>query len=153
MLGRVKKWLGIEGVKLELVLPEEIDLSEGLIHGQIRFYSLNPQTVTAVRVIMIERFTRGRRSDKMTDEFELGKISMEKDIIVPAEEVVEIDFTLPFRLVQSEMDEMESRNPILGGLVKTAKWIRGVSSEYSLLAEARVKGVALNPFDKRVINS
>lgn len=151
MFGKVKKWLGIEGVKLELILPEAIDLSEGVIKGKIRFSSLNTQTVTGVRVIMIERFSRGRRNSKMTDEYELGKISMNKEIHIPADDPVEINFSLPFELVKSEMDELEGQNILMGGLVKTAKWIRGVSSDYSILAEAKVKGVALNPFDKKII--
>ncbi len=153
MLGKVKKWLGIEGVKLELILPEVIDLNEGRLSGTISFYSLNPQTVTAIRVLMIERFSRGRRSDKLTDEYELGSLILEREIHIPAKEPVELDFTLPFKLVKSEMDELEERSLIMGSLARTAKWIRGVKSEYSIIAEAKVKGVALNPFDKQVIET
>lgn len=151
MFGKVKKWLGIEGVKLELLLPEEINAEEGVIKGKVRFFSMNEQTVTAVRVVMVEKFSRGRRSDKLTDEFELGQISMEKTIHVPADEPVELEFTLPFELVKSEMDAIGERNILMGGLAKTAKWIRGVKSDYSIMAEAKVKGVALNPFDKQEV--
>ena len=151
MFGKVKKWLGIEGVKLELLIPEEIKTDGGVVKGKVRFFSMNPQTVTGVRIVMVERFSRGRRKEKMTDEYELGRISTEKTIDVPANEAVEMEFTLPFELVKSAMDEAQEKNFILGGLVKTAKWIRGVKSEYSILAEAKVKGVALDPFDKKII--
>ena len=33
MLGKVKKWLGIEGAKLELILPEEWPASEKSLPG------------------------------------------------------------------------------------------------------------------------
>jgi len=54
--------------------------------------------------------------------------------------------------MKSEMDDMGDKNILLGGLVKTAKWIRGVNSEYTIIAEAKVKGVALDPFDKEIVN-
>lgn len=151
MFGKVKTWLGIEGVKLELLLPEEIDGKDGLVKGKIRFFSMNTQTVSAIRVVMVERFSRGRRSEKLTDEYELGKISIEKTISIPANEAVELEFKLPFELMKSEMDQIEEQNILFTGLAKTAKWIRGVKSEYSIMAEAKVKGVALNPFDKKLI--
>ncbi|MEL6925778.1 MAG: hypothetical protein AAFO94_17160, partial [Bacteroidota bacterium] len=64
MFGTVKKWLGIEGVKLELVLPEVVNEKSGEIKGQIRFFSKNEQTVTAIRVVLVEKYSRGRRSAK-----------------------------------------------------------------------------------------
>ena len=54
--------------------------------------------------------------------------------------------------MNSEMDEVQDRNILLGPLVKAAKWVRGVKSEYRVVAEAKVKGVALDPFDKKIIN-
>jgi len=54
MFGKVKKWLGIEGVKLEVLLPEEV-LKEGkLLKGSLRFTSMNEQTVTFIKVVMVE---------------------------------------------------------------------------------------------------
>jgi len=152
MFGKVKQWLGIEGVKLELVLPEKIEESEGRISGKLRFYSMHPQTVKRIKVKLIERYTRGRRNEKMTDDYELGHLEMDKTIDVPAEEVVELDFVLSFQTIKSDMDELEDKNFVLGRLIKTAKWIRGVNSEYRIEAEAEVKGTALNPFDKKNIH-
>lgn len=152
MFGKVKQWLGIEGVKLELILPESIVESDGQIQGKLHLYSMNSQTVKRISVKLIERYTRGRRSDKMTDEYELGSLDIRKTIEVPAEEIVEVDFTLKFETVQSNMDELERKNFVLGSLVKTAKWIRGVNSAFRIEAEADVKGTALNPFDKRNIH-
>ena len=151
MFGKVKQWLGIEGVKLELVVPEVVDKSSGRVEGKIRLTSMNEQKADRIIVKMVEKYTRGRKEDRMTDEYELGQIVLNQLIEVPAQQAIEIDFELPFELSKSEMDEMGDKNILFGGLVKAAKWMNGVDSEYRLEAEANVLGTALNPFDKKVI--
>ena len=151
MFRKVKKWLGIEGVKLELLLPDEIDSRSEEINGKIRLYSLNTQTVKQIVIKFVERYSRGRKEEKTTDEYQLGEIYLTDTIEVPADKAVEIDFTLPFITVKSEMDELQDKNFVMGGIVKAAKWMSGVKSEFRIEAEADVKGTALNPFDKKTI--
>ena len=151
MFGKVKKWLGIEGVKLELLLPEEAFEKEGVVNGAMRFQSMNQQTVTEVKIVLIERYSRGRGAEKLIDEYELGSIVLRQTIEVPANEPIEIDFTLPFAIPRSDIDQFGKRNFLFGGLAKVAKMTRAVKSEYRIEAEARVQGVALNPFDKKVV--
>ncbi len=152
MIGKVKKWLGIEGVKLELDMPEEVVVDSGEISGTIRFSSMHTQMVQTIRIVLIEKYKRGRRKNKMIDEYKLGEIELVEDIEVPADTVVEVEFQLPFELVESEMDALQGKNFIFRGLVKTAKLLKGAKSTYRLEAEADVKGVALNPFDKKEVN-
>jgi SpoOM protein len=149
MFGRVKQWLGIEGVKVELDVPEKIGASDNTVDGTVRFYSLHDQTVKSVRIKLIEKYKRGRRMNKLVDEYTLGEIEMVQDIEVPAHEYVEVEFSLPFSRSLSEMDKIESKNFIFKGAIKTAKLMRGVKSEYRIEAEADVRGTALNPFDTR----
>lgn len=151
MFGKVKKWLGIEGAKLELVVPEEIFESAGSVSGKIRFFSMSEQRVKSVKIILIERYSRGRKNNKMTDEYQLGEIILENSFVIPPNEHIEIDFTLPFKIVKSDMDEMQGKNILAAGVVKAAKWFSGVQSIYRVEAEATVEGVALNPFDKQVV--
>lgn len=151
MIGRVKRWLGIEGVKLELVLPEEIDADAGLVEGSIRFYSMHAQTVQGIRIFLIEKYKRGRGKNKLIDEYQLGEIAIEEDIEVPADQLVEVDFALPFSMVKSDVDTFAEKNFIFKGVATAAKFAKGVKSEYRIVAEAKVKGTALNPFDKKVV--
>lgn len=151
MIGKVKKWLGIEGVKLELNLPDTIQRDGGTLYGKIRFSSLHAQTITSFKVVMIEKYTRGRSEERLTDEYELGEITTDKIIEVPAEGTVEVPFQLPYKVVNSEMDDIENKNIFSGALVKAAKYFNRVNSEFRVEAEARVSGVALNPFDKKTI--
>ncbi len=152
MFGKVKTWLGIEGVKLELVLPESIQKSSGVIEGNIRFFSMNTQTVSGIQLRLVERYSRGKKEDKLIDEYNLGEIYLQEAIEVPANEPIEIDFKLPFELLKSEMDTIEDNNLVFGGIVKAAKWLRSVKSEYRIEATAKVRGVALDPFDRKVID-
>lgn len=151
MFGKVKKWLGIEGVKLELVLPNFAFKEVGALSGKILFYSKNAQTVKSIRIVMIEKYKRGRGKEKLIDEYELGEITLSDVFEVPENEPLQIEFTLPFSLLNSEMDELGSKNILTGGLVKVAKMIQNVNSQFYVLAEAKVEGTALDPFDKQLI--
>lgn len=151
MLGRVKKWLGIEGVKLELELPDYAFQEVGALSGKIRFYSKNTQKVQLIRIAMVEKYQRGRGTEKLIDEYQLGEITLSDHFEVVENEVYTVKFTLPFSLVKSEMDELGDKNFVTGGLVKMAKMIRNVNSEFYVLAEAKVQGTALDPFDKQMI--
>ena len=55
MLKRVKNWLGIEGTKVMLVLPESIRKSEGVIRGDVHLSSMHAQTVTALHFKLVEK--------------------------------------------------------------------------------------------------
>ena len=41
MFGKVKKILGIEGVKLELIIPEKVNKETGIVTGVMKFTSLS----------------------------------------------------------------------------------------------------------------
>ena len=151
MIGKMKKWLGIEGVKLELVIPNDVSESSGQVEGKIQFRSMNEQTVTGVRIVFIEKYTRGRGKDKLSDEYELGRKEIYQEIDIPIDTVMEMDFTLPFQLVRSDIEDYGRKNPLAGGVVRLAKYLNQVKSVYRIEAEATVQGTALNPFDRKEI--
>ncbi len=152
MIDKVKQWFGIEGVKVELILPEAASMKSGMIKGKLQFTSMNEQAVQSVQLKLIEIYTRGRRSNKVTTEYQLGEIIVNKSFTVPAEEAILINFQLPFELMKSEIDEMGDKNVVLGGIAKLARFTRGASSTFRVECEANVKGTRLNPFDKKLIN-
>ncbi|MCB0636629.1 MAG: sporulation protein [Lewinella sp.] len=151
MIGKVKKWLGIEGVKLEIQLPEELELDGRPVEGQLVFSSMNPQTVTHIRLVLIERYSRGRGDEKLVDEYELGRQEIKATFSVGPDELVVRTFRLPYQLLRSEVDEWGARNPFNAQVAKAARWMRAAQSTYRIEAEAQVQGVALNPFDKKII--
>ena len=151
MIGRVKKWLGIEGVKLELLLPEQVGAESGLLQGRIRLQSLNPQMVYGIRIALIERYSRGRGQERLVDEYELGRTELEHTLQVLPGETRELPFTLPFQVVRSNVEAFGQKNFLYKGLSAIAQKAHAVRSEYRVEAEAQVEGVALNPFDKKAI--
>lgn len=152
MFGKVKRWLGIEGVKVTLILPEEVSGETGEIVGRLRFETMHTQTVTHIRITLMEKYTRGRWKNKLADLYKIGEIELDEEIDVPADTPVEIDFTLPFTISKSEMDEIGDKNIVFRQLVGVAKTIKNVHSEFYIEAEAQVKGTALSPFDKQTVN-
>lgn len=152
MFGKVKQWLGIEGVKIELVLPEEVKGADGVIEGKIKFHTMHTQKVKSIRLTLTEKYTRGRFKNKLTDQYKIAEIELAQEILVPVDQFVEIDFEMPFSIVKSDMDEIADKNFVLRKLVSTAKLMKNVRSEYTLEAEANIEGTALNPFDKQIVN-
>ncbi|MBK8563774.1 MAG: sporulation protein [Saprospiraceae bacterium] len=151
MFGKVKKWLGIEGVKVELMLPEMVFEEVEAVSGQLVFHSKNQQVVKSVHLKMIEKYSRGRGQEKLVDEYLLGEITLRQRIEVPADEPIAVDFTLPFSLQKSKVDEFGEKNFLTEGLVSLAKKLQAVDSSFRIEAEADVEGTALNPFDKKLV--
>lgn len=151
MFGKIKKWLGIEGVKVEIDVNPMISKKASSIQGKLQFYSMNEQEVKEVRIAFIERFTRGRRKKRKTDEYVLGEMTLREGFTVPEHEMVELDFELPFEWEKSDMDRLQDKNIVAGKLVGLAKWAKGVRSVYRVEAEAIVKGVRLHPFDQKIL--
>ncbi|MFT7121304.1 MAG: sporulation-control protein spo0M [Neolewinella sp.] len=152
MLGKVKEWLGIEGVKLELVVPPNFNVTQGTLQGVIRLQSMRAQTVNAIRLEIIEKYSRGRDDESLVDEYSLGTLVLSETIDVPAEgEPIEVPFLLEFTPYNSPIDEFGQKNVFAKGLAWVAKKTRNAVSEYRLEAQASVKGVALDPFDKKVL--
>ncbi|MEM7298128.1 MAG: sporulation protein [Bacteroidota bacterium] len=151
MIGKVKQWLGIEGVKLELDIPEGQALANGSISGNIRLHSMNPQTVTGIRVVLIERYGRGRGEERLIDEYELGSMELKETFEVAPDSPVQKPFHLTFEALESDVDRWGNRNMLNRQFAKAARWVRKAQSQYRVEAEAKVKGVALNPFDKKTV--
>lgn len=151
MFGKVKRWLGIEGVKIEMILPDQVSASSGVIEGKLKFESMHVQTVTKIRITLTEKYIRGRWKSRLTDQYKIGEIELDEPIEVPAHEVIMMDFELPFTFVKSDMDEIADKNFVFRKLVDAAKTLKNVKSEFYLEAEAEVNGTALSPFDKQEI--
>lgn len=144
MLGKVKQYLGIEGIKISLEIPDIIDKRQEFIEGNIVLTSKNTQTARSFSIRLIEKYHRGRRKSRLINEYELGSIQLKKNIIVSANTTEKVPFKLPFQVAESRMDQLE-HNFILKGFIKFAKFANAVKSEYRIEAEADVVGTALDP--------
>lgn len=146
MLNKVKNWFGIEGVKMDILLPEEIKSTDGLFSGFLVFNSLTEQEVLSVKIKMIERYGRGRGSERLVDEYILGELFIDKAMLVSPNTETELSFAFSFQYVRSPIDEFGNKNILFKGLAGLAKKVNKVQAEFRIEAEAKVKGTALNPF-------
>lgn len=152
MFGSVKKILGIEGVKLELIVADEVKKEAGIVSGIIKLTSLSDNNLLeSISIQMIEKYSRGRGDSRLINEYPMGSLIKKDRINIAKNDIIEIPFEMEFVYVQSEMDKMEDANFMAKGLVKLAKKLRNVSSEYTLRAEAKIKGTTLNPFDTKMV--
>jgi hypothetical protein len=123
MLNKVKNWFGIEGVKMDILLPDDIRSVDGL-----------------------ERYGRGRGPERLVNEYILGDLVIDKSIIIEANVETKLSFAFSFKYVTAPIDDFARKNILFKGLANVAKKVSKVNSEFRIEAEAKVKGTALNPF-------
>lgn len=145
MVGKVKDFFGIEGVRLELFVPEEFKLSSGILKGTLKLSSLRSQTVTALSIELRERYSRGRGESKLIDTYVLGYLRASQELVVKANEEVFLPFELCFAERSTAIDTFSKRSPLLKPFTKLAKMTNAASSTFTLVGSALVKGVKLSP--------
>lgn len=151
MFGKIKKALGIEGVKMELKVPNTIakgKKGKNKVEGKLKFTSLSNQVVERMEVKMIERYARGRKESRLIDEYVVGSIQLADPVDIKPNQIIEVDFELEYELSKSEMDRIAESNIFNRGIVKMAKYLKKVTSEYRIEATAVVRGTKLGPTAK-----
>lgn len=151
MLGRVKLFFGIEGLKLDLELPSEFHIKDKVIAGVLRLHSKSPQTLKSVEIKLIETYQRGRGKEKRTNEYIWGKIEWNEPIFIPAAGEKIIDFRLPVTPQLSGMDEMAGKSIVHRKIAGLASMLKNASSIFHVEVSTRIEGTALNPSEKREI--
>ena len=145
MLGKLKNILGIEGVKVKLLLPVAIEKRSARVKGKVQLESLSEQKVNGIKLTLIEKYARGRKDNRLIDEYTLGETYITGPITIKKNEEKLIDFDFEFSLLKSEMDQMEDSNFVSKGLVKLAKYLKKVDSSFRVEATVEVEGTKLNP--------
>ena len=149
MIGRVKQFFGIEGVKVKFNTEENQALDKSCIEGGLFFYSKKDQTVSHVKVRFYEIYSKGRKESKTTEVFELGEWTYDKAFDVSDQSPAKLVVDLKYNLLKSNVDKIAEDGFILKKqLAKMALKFNKVSSKYFLEVEAIVEGTKLNPFDK-----
>lgn len=151
MLGKLKKVLGIEGVKVELTVIDPVDTKNQVISGMLKFTTKSNGTVKGINIKLVEKYSRGRGKSKLVDEYTVSNLTMADSFDITPEEIIEIPFEMNYEIALSEMDQMQRDNVVSRPFIYLAKLFKAVKSQYSVVAEADVKGTTLNPFDKVVV--
>lgn len=151
MFGKVKKWFGIESLKMKLDVLEAYPRKVETINGQIEFSSKHPETVVYIKIKLLERYERGRGENKKIDEYLLGEWVHDEHFVVDEERPKSILFKMPFQFLKSPIEKVGASNIFGKGIMNVAKMMKAAKSEYRIEAEAVVEGSKINPFDKAKI--
>ena len=148
MLKKVKNWLGIEGVKIKLDVPETFKLKDQELTGSYTISSLSEQYIESIRLVLVEKYVRGRRKSKLIDEYILGEKVVDVNKSIDNQELIVEMFSLKFHPIKSAMDRFGDKNFLFKGIMGAAKLLKNAKSQYYLIVEATVSGNKLKPYDK-----
>ncbi|HET6245420.1 MAG: sporulation protein [Bacteroidetes bacterium] len=149
---KIKDTLGIGGVKIMLQLSPQHPKTDGVINGKINFSTKSEKTIQSFQVILIEEYVTGRGDNKQTKEFELGSLVKNQAFEIKPGDSIEISFDLPYNTIKSNNDSLKEKGGALGALGKMASFADNEKSRYFIKAIADVKGVDLDPDDKKEIH-
>jgi len=151
MLKKIKDLLGIEGVKIALEFDDPIQREEGAVFGKVVLSSLSDQVVEGIEIKLIEKYQRGRKESRLIDEYELGTIFITETIQLQKGQEKTIAFTLPYNEFKSDMDSFGDKNIFSKGIAFVAKTMKGVRSDFRVVAKAKVRGTTFDPIVKRIV--
>ncbi|MDZ4710303.1 MAG: hypothetical protein SH818_18025 [Saprospiraceae bacterium] len=151
MLGRVKLFFGIEGIKVDLDIPVEFRLTDKVIEGVLRLHSKSAQTLKTLEIKLVETYQRGRGKEKRTNEYIWGRIEWNESLYIPALGEKIIDFRLPVTPQLSGMDEMAGKSIVHRKIASLATMLKNASSQFHVEVSTRIEGTALNPTEKKEI--
>lgn len=151
MIGKVKSFLGIESVKIELETPFKIPHDGDFLMGTVILNSKSNQTIKSITIKLIEKYQRGIRKNKLINEYTVGVFEYEKPLIIEANKELTFEFKMKYNVSESEMDKIGSQNFITKTFVKFAKILNNVKSEFRLEASAKIAGNAISPLTKKEI--
>ncbi len=146
MLKKVKKWFGIEGLKIGVQLEEFYNREDRKVTGVIVLQAKDAEVVESINIKIVEKYARGRGKNKLIDEYVMTNELVTNEYHVAPETNLEIPFTVFYDEQVSAMDELERSNFFMKGIVKTAKFFKKASSTYRIEIEAKVKGTKFSPF-------
>ena len=152
MLGRVKKFLNIEGVKATLELPASVHSAQGAVEGILVVSTISPSTISKVSLRLLEGYSRGRGEEKLIDEYEIGNLELPLNLSLEANTSRRIAFRLPFSYTPSDMEEWGSRNFVFKGLSGLAGRFYKARCDFRVEATLEIPGAAVAPFCKASID-
>ena len=145
MIKKLKDILGIEGVKIDMILPETFDIEGDLLIGEVVLSSQNDKIVEGLEIKLIEKYKRGKKDSLLVNEYTLGHLKLDLLIPILAHQDEHLEFKLPYNRMLSDMDKLQKSSLIGGLIVPFAKKIKGVNSVYKVEATAYIKGTKLHP--------
>jgi len=146
MIGRVKKILGIDSLKLEIITKDRYDNRASCIEAELVVLGKCDGNIREIEVSVIEKYSRGRFGGKQTDQYVIGFMRTGQNLPFRNGKVLTIPVNIPVKYLQSPMDKFGQKNFIARGLSSGAKLLRGVRSDFRLEVNIKIDGSAVKVF-------
>lgn len=143
MIDRVRDFFGIEGLRLGLAVDGQPRLSDERIAGELTLDCLREQAVTALTLVLTERYTRGRGAERLIDTYELGRLTQATSLTVAGGEQVVLPFDLRFSPRRTPLDEALAGRPLGTYAKRLAELTIAAGSAFELSATAEVAGAVV----------
>jgi hypothetical protein len=151
MFGKLKQAFGIGTINVNLEIPAAIEKSTHEVIGTLHLAAQSDQQVQNISIRLLEMYSTGRGAEKKTREYELGQIKLSEAFEMHSGEVKDIAFTLPYKLIKSNNDDLKGYGGAIGALGKLSSMVDAEKSEYQVRAVVAVKGAAFSPLDHKHI--
>lgn len=145
---KIKNKLGIGGVKVNLMVPPQIEKSTGSVSGKIALTTKSEQEILSINISMKKKVTTGSGDKKKTRSYDLGEMNLPGGFSIKPRELKEFEFTLPFATTKSAIDRLKEEDGVLGAIGKVAAFTSSEKSRYYVEADIDVQSAALDPSDK-----
>jgi len=148
---KLKDILGIEGLRIDIQIPEEISKSDDSIQGKLFFTTKSDKTIKSLNIKLIEKYRRGKGEKTLIDEYVLSELELDVNVDITENTPAKLDFELPISLLKSDMDRYADGNFVAKNLVKVAKKLKNVRSDYRVEVVASMPDLTLNTVAKQAI--
>ena len=146
MTRNIKNWLGIEGVKIGVELPSEIDFGQNSLKGVLVLSSLSHQKILSTKIQVKESYTRGSGGRRRTTDYFLGSWSNSQSVKLSPDDSYYRPFSLDLSWPESQVDNWQKQNRLNNYLGKLAKRWQGVESRFLLEVNLEVSKTKLQPY-------
>jgi len=152
MLKKIKNILGIEGVKIQLECPVEVNKNDKRIQGRVILTSQSKKHIKSLTIKLIEKYKRGRAEATLINEYVLSELRLDLNIDIDKNTPAKLDFELPLNMLKSDMDQIADKNFITRKLVEVAKRLKNVNSYFRIEATAHMTSTSLDAVDSAAIS-
>lgn len=140
---KIKQWLGIGGVKAELVVDPNLAWDDNEIKGQVIVTTKSEQKVEGLTVYFQDLYSYKSGDTRKYKTYKLGEKTFNESFTIDVGESKTIDFVLPFAFAMSKDDKLKAQGGVMGALGTAGSLLNSTSDVYTLYATVNVEGTAL----------
>jgi len=146
VIRKVKNWLGIEGVKIQLEVPANLKVGQKELRLVLSLSALSDQKIKNIHLSLKEIYSRGNGKNRRISEFILAEWEQEKSIKIGKQAPCFLPILLQPNWQYSAFDKWQKEGALQNYMGLWAKKLNSVKSEYLIEVNIDVAKTKLNPY-------